>query len=47
MLHIGSGRRVSRTGGMAIDFKGMHYPKSVILHAVFFYCSPWRLQPRP
>lgn len=22
---------------MAIDFKGMHYPKSVILHAVFFY----------
>lgn len=22
---------------MAIDFKGMHYPGSVILHAVFFY----------
>jgi hypothetical protein len=22
---------------MAIDFKGMHYPESVILHAVFFY----------
>jgi putative transposase len=21
----------------AIDFKGVHYPKSVILHAVFFY----------
>ena len=20
-----------------IDFKGSHYPKSVILHAVFFY----------
>ncbi len=20
-----------------IDFKGVHYPKSVILHAVFFY----------
>jgi len=22
---------------MAIDFNGVHYPKSVILHAVFFY----------
>ena len=22
---------------MAIDFKGVHYPKAVILHAVFFY----------
>ncbi len=22
---------------MAIDFKGAHFPKSVILHAVFFY----------
>lgn len=22
---------------MAIDFKGVHYPKSAILHAVFFY----------
>lgn len=22
---------------MAVDFKGTHFPKSVILHAVFFY----------
>ena len=22
---------------MTIDFKGAHYPKDVILHAVFFY----------
>lgn len=22
---------------MAIDFKGVHYPKSVILNAVYFY----------
>jgi len=22
---------------MAIDFRGVHYPKAVILHAVFFY----------
>ena len=22
---------------MTIDFKGAHYPKSVIVHAVFFY----------
>ena len=22
---------------MAIDFKGAHYPKAVIVHAVFFY----------
>ncbi len=22
---------------MAIDFKGAHFPKSVILYAVFFY----------
>ena len=22
---------------MTIDFKGSHYPKDVILHAVFFY----------
>jgi putative transposase len=22
---------------MVIDFKGVHYPKAVILHAVFFY----------
>ena len=22
---------------MTIDFKGAHYPKGVILHAVFFY----------
>ena len=22
---------------MTIDFKGIHYPKDVILHAVFFY----------
>jgi len=22
---------------MSIDFNGVHYPKSVILHAVFFY----------
>ena len=24
---------------MAFDFRGMHYPKAVILHAVFFYVS--------
>ncbi len=24
---------------MAIDFKGIHYPKSVILYAVYFYVS--------
>lgn len=23
--------------GKMIDFKGIHYPKSVVLHAVFFY----------
>lgn len=23
--------------GKMIDFKGVHYPKSVVLHAVFFY----------
>jgi putative transposase len=22
---------------MAIDFKGAHYPKAVIVHTVFFY----------
>lgn len=22
---------------MTVDFKGVHFPKSVILHAVFFY----------
>ena len=22
---------------MAIEFKGVHYPKAVVLHAVFFY----------
>jgi len=22
---------------MTVDFKGIHFPKSVILHAVFFY----------
>ncbi len=22
---------------MAVDFKGAHFPKSVIVHAVFFY----------
>ena len=22
---------------MAIDFKGVHYPNAVVLHAVFFY----------
>ena len=28
---------VSNWGGKMIDFKGVHYPKAVILHAVFFY----------
>jgi hypothetical protein len=25
------------TGGTMVDFKGAHYPKDVIVHAVFFY----------
>ncbi len=28
---------VSSGGGKMIDFKGVHYPRAVILHAVFFY----------
>jgi hypothetical protein len=32
--HPGEADRRVRT---VIDFKGVHYPKAVILHAVFFY----------
>jgi putative transposase len=28
---------VSSCGGKMIDFKGVHYPRAVIPHAVFFY----------
>jgi len=30
-------QEVGRGACNVIDFKGVHYPKSVILHAVFFY----------
>ena len=33
----GRKKRLRELGRMAIDFKGVHYPKAVILHAVFFY----------
>ena len=30
-------QRVCGVGRMAIEFKGVHYPKAAVLHAVFFY----------
>jgi len=30
------GKRVCELSGMAIDIKRVHYPKAVVLHAVFF-----------
>jgi len=35
LCRAGYKRREDNSG--MIDFKGSHYPKSVILHAVFFY----------
>jgi putative transposase len=42
---------VSGLDGTMIDFKGVHYPRAVILYAVFFYLryavDTWRgLRPR-
>ena len=30
-------KATGRVSNMTIDFKGSHYPKDVILYAVFFY----------
>ncbi len=37
MVHCLGLVRSDRLDGRVIDFKGAHYPKAVIVHAVFFY----------
>ena len=37
VYHYFQGGLTYRMGAMTIDFKGVHYPKAMIFHAVFFY----------